>query len=151
MPNINLQWYRTIIGRSGHLHHPIAPIIHGIAFPGPSWGRGAGTCRDGSSKATIAVERAPENGLEEMKLDQMSRRSNTKSLLVLLLSSVYGKVLYYLIYLLLSCYWLLLLSKYNHSELSYISVAVESPTSPNSYWKMCTVYLVIELRIDYSS
>ena len=44
-----------------------------------------------------------------------------KSSLALLLSSVYGKVLYYLIYLLLSCYWLLLLSKYNHSELSYIS------------------------------
>ena len=110
-----------IIGRSGQLHQPIAPTIHGIAFSGPSWGRGAGTCRDGSTKAAITVERAPENGLEEMKLDQMSRRSNTKSLLVLLLSSVYGKVLYYLIYLLLSCYWLLLLSKYNHSELSYIS------------------------------
>ena len=90
----------------------MAPSIDGNAFPGPSWGLGAGTCRDGSTKAAIAVERAPENGLEEMKLDQMSRRSNTKSSLVLLLSSVYGKVLYCLIYLLLSCYWLLLVSKY---------------------------------------
>ena len=73
---------------------------------------GQGLAAMDRQKAAIAVERAPENGLEEMKLDQMSRRSNTKSSLVLLLSSVYGKVLYCLIYLLLSCYWLLLVSKY---------------------------------------
>ena len=83
---------RIIIGRLEQLRPLMAPSIDGNAFPGPSWGLGAGTCRDGSTKAAIAVERAPENGLEEMKLDQMSRRSNTKSSLVLLLSSVYGKV-----------------------------------------------------------
>ena len=45
------------------------PSIDGNTFPGPSWGRAAGTCRDGLTKAAIAVERAPENGLDEMKLD----------------------------------------------------------------------------------
>ena len=38
----------------------MAPSIDGNAFPGPSWGLGAGTCRDGSTKAAIAVERAPK-------------------------------------------------------------------------------------------